>query len=416
MDMSAREFRELFDSVSTWGRWGDDEDRGALNYLTHPRIAAAAGLVRSGITVTLSQPLRTDARIDMPEPADHHMTMLTDVDIGSGSVRFAKDYIGVDYHNDGHSHIDAFSHVAFDGRLYGGEADGSVTVDGAQAGAIDLLKDGLVGRGVLLDIPRVRGVPWLEPGEHVLPEDLEAAERGQGVTVGTGDILLVRTGHTRRQAELEPWDTTKAKAGLHPTTASFLADRQRRGARLRRQQRHGSEHHGGCRVPHPRSRDQRHGDPPARLPPIRGCRAPVRGRGSLGVPVRGGASANRRRHRVADQPNRDLLRTGDHIPETRIPDEGARVVGESRWPMAAAVMVAIVLTIVIPREQRLLPAWVFPSIEGMLLVALIAGDPGAIDRRSRSLRVVSIVLVSILLLSALSATVKLIDVLIREAR
>ncbi len=182
--------------------------------------------MRSGVTVTLSQPLRTDARIDMPEPADHHMTMLTDVDIGSGSVRFAKDYIGVDYHNDGHSHIDAFSHVAFDGRLFGGEADGSVTADGAQAGAIEVLKDGLIGRGVLLDIPRARGVPWLEPGEHVFTEDLEAAERGQAVTVGTGDILLVRTGHTRRQAEVEPWDTTKAKAGLHPTTASFLADRR----------------------------------------------------------------------------------------------------------------------------------------------------------------------------------------------
>ena len=75
-------------------------------------------------------------------------------------------------------------------------------------------------------MPRVRGVPWLEPGEHVLPADLAAAEREQGVTVGPGDILLVRTGHTRRQAELEPWDTGRAKAGLHPTTASFLADRQ----------------------------------------------------------------------------------------------------------------------------------------------------------------------------------------------
>ena len=412
MDMSAREFRELFDAVSNWGRWGEDDDRGALNHLTPERVAAAAGLVRSGVTVTLSQPLRTDARIDMPEPADHHMTMLTDVDIGSGSVRFAKDYIGVDYHNDGHSHIDAFSHVAFDGRLFGGEADGSVTADGAQAGAIEVLKDGLIGRGVLLDIPRARGVPWLEPGEHVFTEDLEAAERGQAVTVGTGDILLVRTGHTRRQAEVEPWDTTKAKAGLHPTTAVVPGGPPRRGARLGRQQRHGSEHHRGGRVPHPRSGDQRDGDPSARLPPVRGCRAPVRGRGSLGVPVRGRAAADRRRHRVADQPHRDLLRAGDHRPERRIPDKDAGVVGESRWPMAAAVVVAIVLTLLVPSEQRLLPAGLVPGIEFILLIALIAGDPGAIDRRSRSMRVGSILLVSLLGLSALAATVKLIDALI----
>ena len=225
VDMTEAEFRELFEAVSTWGRWDGDGERGALNNLTPARTAAAARLVRSGITVTLSQPLRTVARIDMPEPADHHMTMLTDVDIGSGSVRFAKDYVGVDYHNDGHTHIDAFSHVAYHDRLYGGVPAESVTAEGAGAGSIEVLKDGLVGRGVLLDVPRVRGVSWIEPGEHVFREDLEAAETAQGVRVQTGDILLVRTGHARRQAEHEPWDTPKSKAGLHPTAARFLAER-----------------------------------------------------------------------------------------------------------------------------------------------------------------------------------------------
>jgi kynurenine formamidase len=226
IDMTAHEFRELFNAVSNWGRWDDHGERGALNHLTPARTAAAAGLVRTGTTITLSQPLRTRSGIDVPKPADHHMTMLPEVDIGSGSVRFAKDYVGADYHNDGHSHIDAFCHVAFEGRLFDGKPDRSVTAAGAQAGAIEVLKDGLVGRGVLLDVPRVRGEPWIEPGEHVFREDLEAAERAQGVRVGTGDILLVRTGHTRRQSELEPWDTPNSKAGLHPTTASFLADRQ----------------------------------------------------------------------------------------------------------------------------------------------------------------------------------------------
>jgi len=101
-----------------------------------------------------------------------------------------------------------------------------VTAHGAQVGAIDVLKDGLVGRAVLLDVPRVRGVRWIEPGNHVFREDLEAAERAQGVRAGPGDILLVRTGHSRRLAESEPWDTREAKAGLHPTAAVFLAERQ----------------------------------------------------------------------------------------------------------------------------------------------------------------------------------------------
>ena len=90
----------------------------------------------------------------------------------------------------------------------------------------------------------------------------------------------------------------------------------------------------------------------------------------------------------------------------------ARIVGESRWPMAAAVVALIVLTILVPREQRVLPAWVLPVVEGILLLALIVGDPGAIDRRSKVLRGLSIVLVAILVMSALVATVRLIDVLI----
>jgi kynurenine formamidase len=219
IDMTAGEFRELFGAVSNWGRWGDGGERGALNHLTPDRIAAAARLVESGTTITLGQPLQTDTRLDVPEPADHHMTMLP------GRDGFAKDYIGVDYHNDGHSHIDAFCHVAFDGLLFGGAPQDAVTAGGARTGAIDVLRDGLVGRGVLLDVPLVRGVPWVEPGEHIHREDLEAAERAEGVEVGPGDILLVRTGHGRRLAELGPWDTPHAKAGLHPTAASFLADR-----------------------------------------------------------------------------------------------------------------------------------------------------------------------------------------------
>jgi hypothetical protein len=163
--VSADEFRRLFEAVRNWGRWGERAERGALNHLTPDRIAAAARLVRSGVTVTLSQPLRMEQRIDCPEPADHRMTMLTNEDIGSGTVRFAKDYVGLDYHNDGHSHIDALCHVAYDGRIYDGKPSDSITADGAEAGAISLL-------------------------------------------------------------EVEAWDTGKAKAGLHPTAASFLAERR----------------------------------------------------------------------------------------------------------------------------------------------------------------------------------------------
>lgn len=226
VEMSDAEFRELFERVSNWGRWGEEDQRGTLNYLTSDRIAAAARLVRNGETVSLSCPLNTKRQLDNPEPADHHMTMLADVDIGSGSLRFAKDYVGVDYHNDGHSHIDALCHVAFDGALYNGRSSDSVTADGAAVNTVEAMRDGVVGRGVLLDIPRLRGVDWLEPGGHIFPSDLEGAEREQGVTVGEGDVLLVRTGHTHRLDKLEPWDTANAKAGLHPECTLILAERR----------------------------------------------------------------------------------------------------------------------------------------------------------------------------------------------
>ena len=207
--------------------------------------------------------------------------MLADTDIGSGTLRFAKDYIGVDYHNDGHSHIDALCHVAFDGVLYNGRAVDSVTSAGSAANTIEGVKHGLVGRGVLLDVPRLRGLPWLEPGEHIFREDLESAEREQGVTVARGDILLVRTGHSRRLAgtSLGP---TNAKAGLHPTVARVARRAAHRRARLGRQQRHGAEQHRGDRVPDPRAGAQRDGRPSARLPPVRGSRRRLRARRTAG--------------------------------------------------------------------------------------------------------------------------------------
>src|SRR2546430_16765049 len=104
-ELSAEEFRALFDAVSNWGRWGPDEERGALNYLTAERIAAAARLVRSGETVTLSRPLDTRGGVDNPEPAEHPMTKLAHVDNGSGTLRLPQDYLGVGYHNEHHSHI-----------------------------------------------------------------------------------------------------------------------------------------------------------------------------------------------------------------------------------------------------------------------------------------------------------------------
>jgi kynurenine formamidase len=219
------QFKELFRSLSSWGRWGERDERGALNRLMPELVASAARLVREGTSVSLSLPLNTEAAADNPDPAVHFMTTEGHGDNGPGQLRFAMDFVGADYHHDGHTHIDALCHVAYEGLLYNGTPANAVTDRGATADSIEVLANGLVGRGVLLDIPRLRGLPWLEPGKHVFRDDLEAAELEQGVTVGEGDVLLVRTGHSRRLRDLGPWPTAQLKSGLHPTAMRFVADR-----------------------------------------------------------------------------------------------------------------------------------------------------------------------------------------------
>jgi kynurenine formamidase len=225
VNVSAQEFSSLFDALCTWGRWGADDERGALHLVTPERLIAATRLVGEGLTVTLSLPLNTHRAVHNPMPADHHMTMVGEAASAGDPLHFNKDYVGLDYHNDGHTHIDALCHVAYQGLLYNSRPEDTVSADGATVDSIEVLRNGLIGRGVLLDVPRQRGVPWLDPGEHIFAEDLEAAEREQGVTVSEGDILLVRTGHPRRLDEVGPWNTSEAKAGLHPTAMRFVAAR-----------------------------------------------------------------------------------------------------------------------------------------------------------------------------------------------
>src|SRR6478672_2842091 len=146
--LSADEFDTLFQELKRWGRWGAQDQRGALHFLTPQRVAASARLVRDGVSVTLSLPLNTQAAIDNPKPAVHRMILpgmsaSGEADSGAESPQFVRDYIGVDYHNDGHTHIDALCHVDYRGLLYNARQVDSVTADGATVDAIDVLKDGL---------------------------------------------------------------------------------------------------------------------------------------------------------------------------------------------------------------------------------------------------------------------------------
>ncbi|MFF0478550.1 cyclase family protein [Streptomyces sp. NPDC004284] len=227
--MTTRAFRELHEHLRSRAAAQPTADGrcGALSHLTPERVAAAAAEVRLGRTVSLAAPIETVPGPDDPEPAVHRMTGPAPDDLGAEGLHFATDRFAMNVHGDADSHLDALCHVVFDGELYGGVPASAVMAEGgARTLSVDLLGNGIVGRGVLLDVPRLRGVPWLEPGDHVTSVDLRAAEASQGVRVAPGDLLFVRTGHRLRRTELGPWNAATARAGLHPTAVEFLAERE----------------------------------------------------------------------------------------------------------------------------------------------------------------------------------------------
>jgi kynurenine formamidase len=231
--LGADEFQMLYQRCKRMARWGPADRRGALNNISHVEIVAAASDVWRGRTVSLAAPLESRVTPDNPEPYLHRMTSpssTTDQPGGPGSggsgLSFALDRIAMNIHGNADSHIDALCHVLFDGVLYNDVPAAAVTTSGATELSIEVAGHGIVGRGLLLDIPRVRGVRWLEPGDHVTADDLAAAETAQDVHIGPGDLVFVRVGHRRRRHELGAWDASQARAGLHPAAVEFLAERR----------------------------------------------------------------------------------------------------------------------------------------------------------------------------------------------
>jgi kynurenine formamidase len=216
--MTTADVVALHGSLSNWGRWGPDDQLGALNLVTPEVTAAATATVRSGQTVSCARPLNTEAAADNPAPVAHHM-------IGTATEGWGADYFALAPHGFATSHIDALCHIFYEGKLFNGYAADTVTAHGATRLGIHHLQDGIVTRGVLLDIPSVRGVDALEPGEAIFPEDLEAAEERAGLRVRPGDALLVRTGRWVWRATHGPWNVAAQAAGLDAACLAWLRER-----------------------------------------------------------------------------------------------------------------------------------------------------------------------------------------------
>jgi kynurenine formamidase len=224
--LTEAEFRALYKRLRRAYAWGPGDRLGTLNNLSAAGVVAAASNVRDGHTVSLAAPIESREAADNPEPAVHEMTGPRDRTGGASGLSFATDRLAMNIHGNADSHIDALCHVIFDGELYDGVDARVVTATGATELSIDVAGQGIAGRGLLLDIPRLRGVPWLEPGDHVTADDLLAAESAASDRIEQGDLLFVRVGHRARRQSLGPWDAAEARAGLHPAAVELLAERR----------------------------------------------------------------------------------------------------------------------------------------------------------------------------------------------
>jgi len=194
-DVTSAQYEQWKLELSNWGRWGPDDEIGALNLITPEKILEAVALVQEGFSVSLAVDANTVQAVDNANPYEHEM-----LSIGS-------DRIGISFHGMAHTHLDAMAHWEEDGTFYNGytpDAD-AVLENGHEKNSVHNLKDGVLTRGVLIDIPRLRGLPYLGPSSPVYVEDLEAWEEQTGVRVSSGDALFIRTGvWARREAE-GPW-------------------------------------------------------------------------------------------------------------------------------------------------------------------------------------------------------------------
>jgi kynurenine formamidase len=219
--LDAAEVKSLFDKLSNWGRWGSEDERGALNFITAQKRLEAGGLMQTGQAISLALPLPTTPGIDNPNPVTHLAYQMGTEP--RATYHQSMDYFAISPHGMATTHLDALCHVFWRNKMYNGFDAAEVRADGAHRCGVEVMRDGVMTRGVLLDIPAVRGVPWLEPGDPIFPDELEAARQLHRVEVREGDMLFVRTGRTLKRRTDGPWDIMrKGMAGLDASCLPWL--------------------------------------------------------------------------------------------------------------------------------------------------------------------------------------------------
>lgn len=204
--------------LSNWGRWGKEDGIGTLNLMTPARRKDALKLVRDGVAVSLAHTIEKDPAPDNPRPLGQQMTL-----DGAGH---AMDLYTIWYHGSLITHVDALCHYSFQGKIYNGFDRSRIKEGiGCPDNGIEKQNGGMMTRGVLVDIPLLRKVDFLEPGTPIYPSDLEAWEKFAGIKIGPGDAVFLRTGRWSRRAKQGAWNVAGNAAGFHASVLPWLKQR-----------------------------------------------------------------------------------------------------------------------------------------------------------------------------------------------
>lgn len=217
--LTKTDIEKMMTELSNWGRWGKDDQLGALNLITPTKRKEAAALVKEGVAVSLARETNKDRDPDNSNPYQHTMNLT------GAQGQWSVDTFSVLFHGYQHTHLDALCHIFYQGKMYNGFAQSEVTKEGANKLAISNLKQGIFTRGVLMDMAALKGVAYLENNVAIYPADLEAWEKKAGIKVAPGDAVFIRTGRWARRAAKGAWDIEAASAGLHASCARWLKQR-----------------------------------------------------------------------------------------------------------------------------------------------------------------------------------------------
>lgn len=220
-------FHDKLVSHRRWGRWGDDDQRGALNLIDASRTRGAARLIRTGQVVSLSRDFPLQPSANNPRPAEHFMRMSTESD-GQGS---ATDYIGINFHGRASTHMDALAHVWDEDGAWNGKIPSEIiSYDGVRWGGVENFACGIAGRGVILDVARQRPEGFVVQDAPVTGEELARVAALSSVHLESGDILVINCGREAwERANGYPWGAPDARGmikrpGLHTSCLDFFYD------------------------------------------------------------------------------------------------------------------------------------------------------------------------------------------------